>query len=413
MRFLATAVSVLVCSLAVVLVPSFASSPEWHLVDPLTQPGWQHFYNNEFEEAILDFQKEVDGRPDDPEAWNHLAQGILYREMDRNGALESQLVTGNNPFLRRAKLEISPDVKARFLNALAKATTLAESELQQNARSTHALYALSVVHGLRSNYLFLVEKAWIDALKEASTARKYSNKILEIDPNFVDTNVVQGLDNYIVGSLPFYMRALGFVAGVHGDREVGIKQLQEVAQRGVLSKWDAHILLAAIYRRERRSQDAIPLVKDLDNRFPRNYLFPLELVQMYSDVGNKTAALAVLSDVELRKNGGQAGYQQLPSEKICYLRGNLLFWYDDFEGALTNLRRATANPESLDLGTAQLAWFRQGQTLDLLNRHQEAIQAYQEAAKVSAQSDIGAEARGYISNPYHRKMIHNGPENPG
>lgn len=385
----------------------------WHAVDPLTQPGWQHFYNNEFDEALADFQKEVDARPNDPEAWNHLAQGILYREMDRNGALESQLVSGTNPFLRRAKLEVKPSVKSRFLGALGKATTLSEAELSKNPKSIHALYALSVVNGLRSNYLFLVEKSWMDALKAASASRKFSNRILEIDPGFIDTNIVQGVDNYIVGSLPMYMRALGFVAGVHGDREGGIKQLQEVAQRGVLSKYDARIILAAIYRRERRSKDAIPLVKGLADRFPRNYLFPLELVQMYSDVGNKNAALSVLADVEQRKQSGMAGYKQLPEEKIAYLRGNLLFWYDDFQDALTNLKLATANAENLDLGTAQLAWFRQAQTLDLLNRHDEAIPAYREAANVSVQSDIGTEAKAYIANPYHRKVSHTPSNNRG
>ncbi len=383
---------------------SAGPTAEWHLVDPLTQRGWEHFYNNEFDEAVADFEKEVTTRPDDPEAWNHLAQGVLYLEMDRNGALESQLVTGNNPFLRRAKLEISPEDKTRFLNALAKATSLSQAQLEKDPKNIQALYALSVVQGLRSNYLFLVEKAWVDALKAASSARKFSNKILEIDPTFVDTNIVQGLDNYIVGSLPVYMRALGFVAGVHGDREAGIKELQMVADRGILSKWDARILLAAIYRRERRSQDAIPLVKGLAERFPRNYLFPLELVQMYSDVGNKDAALATLADVERKRKDAMAGYKRLPEEKILYLRGNVLFWYDDFGAALTNLQQATSNVENLDLGTAQLAWFRQGQTLDLLNRHQEAIPAYQQAAKISTQSDIGIEAKGYISNPYHRKV---------
>ena len=385
----------------------------WQIVDPLTQPGWQHFYNNEFNEALVDFQKEADRRPNDPEAWNQVAQGILYLEMDRNGALESQLVSGTNPFLRRAKMEISPALKERFLNALGKATTLSDAELQKDPKSLHALYALSVVNGLRANYLFLVEKAWVDSLKAATTSRKFSNRILEVDPNFLDTYIVQGLDNYIVGSLPLYMRAFGYVAGVHGDREQGIRELQRVAENGVLSKYDARILLAAIYRRERRSQDAIPLVKGLAERFPRNYLFPLELVQMYSDIGDKNAALTVLAEVEEKKKSGLPGYKQLPEEKICYTRGNLLFWYDDFEGALTSLRQATANIETLDLGTAQLAWFREGQTLDLLNRHNEAISAYQEAAKVSAQSEIGAEAKAYIASPYHRKIIHTAAANPG
>jgi hypothetical protein len=127
---------------------------------------------------------------------------------------------------------------------------------------------------------------------------------------------------------------------------------------------------------------------------------------MYSDIGDKSAALRVLADVELLKREGKPGYKQLPFEKLCYLRGNLLFWYDDLDAALTNLREATQHAGGLDLGTAQLAWFRLGQTLDLMHRHSEAVPAYREAEQVAVQSDIGAEAKNYISNPYHRKRTH-------
>jgi tetratricopeptide (TPR) repeat protein len=259
---------------------------------------------------------------------------------------------------------------------------------------------------LRANYLFLVEKAWIDALHDASASSRYSNRLVEVDPNFIDSNIVQGVQNYVVGNLPQHWKLLGFLIGFHGDRELGIRQLQLVAERGVLSKYDARILLAAIYRRERRSQDAIPLLKNLAELFPRNYLFRLEQVQMYSDMGNKGEALAALADVDRLRREGQPGYKHLPVEKLNYIRGNLLFWYDDLSGALTNLREAAQHADQLDLGTAQLAWFRLGQTLDLMNRHEEAVPAYREASQVEVQSDIGAEAKHYISNPYHRKRTH-------
>jgi tetratricopeptide (TPR) repeat protein len=401
--------ALLVCLFASLL----SADAVYHFVDPLTQPAWQHFYNNEYDAAIVDFQKEVDADPTDPEAWNHLAQGILYREMFRNGALESQLVSGTNPFVRRAKMEVPPVVRERFTTAINKAMSLGEQDLEKNPKDIRAVYALSVAHGLRANYLFLVEKAWTDALKDATASRKYSNRLLEIDPNFVDAEIVQGLHEYVVGSLPFYMRMFGFLAGFHGDREGGIRDLQLVAQKGVLSKYDARILLAVIYRREHRPQEAIPLLKELSQKFPRNYLFRLEQVQMYSDIGDKQDALRVLTDVEAMKQQGLPGYSNLSTQKIDYLRGNLLFWYDDLDGALTNLQRATANSEQLDLGTAQLAWFRLGQTFDLKGEHKNAIPAYEEAAKVSVQSDIGAEAKGYISSPYHRKLTHSLPENKG
>lgn len=265
-----------VVRLVVYMAATVLTGAAAQLVDPLTQPGWQHFYNNEFDAAVADFQRDTVARPDDPDGWDHLAQAILYREMYRNGALESQLVSGTNPFLRRAKFDVTPQVRTQFRAAIDKAITLAQAALARNANDTHALYALSVAHGLRANYLFLVEKAWIDALHDASASSKYSNRLVEIDPGFIDSYIIQGVQNYVVGSLPLHWKVLGFLSGFHGDRELGIRQLQLVAEHGVLSKYDARILLAAIYRRERRSQDAISLLKGLAELFPRNYLFRLD-----------------------------------------------------------------------------------------------------------------------------------------
>src|SRR6185312_950286 len=101
------------------------------LRDPLVVPGWQHFYNNEYDQALAAFEQEAHEHPKDPAAYNHIAQAVLYRAMFRSGALESQLVTGNNPFLRRAKMNVPPEVKKQFQDALHKAIDLGNAELNR------------------------------------------------------------------------------------------------------------------------------------------------------------------------------------------------------------------------------------------------------------------------------------------
>jgi tetratricopeptide (TPR) repeat protein len=392
--------------LLVSLALSFAAlaSPEAKLSDPLNDPGWQHFYNNEFSEALASFEEEARTHPDDPDAYNHVAQAILYREMLRNGALESQLVTGTNPFLRRVKMAVPPEVRSSFNAAIDKSIELANGRIRHDPKDVRALYALSVSHGLRANYLFLVEKAWTDALRDATASRKYSNRILAVDPQFVDAYLVQGLHDYIVGSLPFYMRMLGFLSGFHGDAAQGLRELENVAQNGVLNKYDARILLAAIYRRERRPREALALLKDAAERFPRNYLLRLEQVQMYSDAGDKASALRILDEVERLRAAGSAGFKDLPPEKIKYLRGNLFFWYGDLEPALEELKQVAARSDQLDLNTALLAWLRVGQLYDLRGDHAQALEAYRKTMKIAPESPVAEEAKHYISSPYHRKQ---------
>src|SRR3954453_12079956 len=90
-------------------VTLFAASP-----DPPLSPGFEHFYNLEYPDAIAYFRKDVARHPNDPETWNNLAQGLLYSEMYRAGALESELVSGSNPFARRERMQPSPEVAREF-----------------------------------------------------------------------------------------------------------------------------------------------------------------------------------------------------------------------------------------------------------------------------------------------------------
>jgi tetratricopeptide (TPR) repeat protein len=180
--------------------------------------------------------------------------------------------------------------------------------------------------------------------------------------------------------------------------------LQSVAQNGGSSRADAETILAAIYRREHRAQDAIPLLEDLIRRFPRNYLLRFELVQMHSDLGNKSQALAEIDRIWELQRAAAPGYQDLPPEKIDYLQGNLLFWYDDLIQALDHLKKAAAKARDLDLNTAVMAYMRLGQTYDLEGRRTLAIAAYRKAIALAPQSEVGKESRAYITKPYRRKM---------
>jgi len=394
----------LVLLAALAVLPAFPwANSTIHLEDPLKNPGFVHFYNLEYDQALVDFDEQALCHPDDPFPYNAIAQTVLFREMFRDGALESELVTGTNPFLRRPKMQISAENKQRFNSAINRAIELSRARLQKNPEDIGALYSLVVAHGLRANYLFLVEKAWLDSLHEATEARKANDKILALVPDFVDAHLASGMSEYIVGCLPMYMRILGKIRGFHGDKEDGIRQLEWVAHAGTLDRYDASVLLAAIYRREHRPKQAIQLLNGLVATFPRNYLFRFEQVQMYSDLGDKQSALQVLAQIRDLHDSGSPGYAALPLQRIQYAKGNLLFWYGDLDPALADLKQATRNSNDLDLNTAVMAWLRLGQVYDLKGEHAQAVKAYRETLKTAPQSAPALEAEGYISTPYHRK----------
>lgn len=384
------------CLLACVALA--AAAPQ----EPLSGPGFDHFYNLEYDEAVADFTRAAALSPESAEARNHVAMAVLYRAMLRSGALESELVTGNNPFLRRQKVEASPADQRKFESSVQSAISLAEVRLKADSSDVQALYSLGVSYGLRANYKFLVRKEWREALKDATTARKYHNRVTELDPSLTDAKLVQGLHDFVVGSLPWGWKMLGFLIGFRGDKDKGIRTLELVASQGSLNRVDAEILLCAVYRRERQTRRAIPLLQDLIKRFPRNYLLPMELAQMFSDLGDEGSALEALDQLERQIRIGRISRDKVRPERLSFARGNIQFWYGDLEAALVNLRRAASAAEDLDLHTGVLAWMRLGQVYDLKGNRVEARKAYEHAIVFAPDSDAARESRRYLAKAYRR-----------
>ncbi|MCS7024789.1 MAG: hypothetical protein NZV14_08295 [Bryobacteraceae bacterium] len=364
--------------------------------------GFDHFYNLEFDQAIALFQQEVQRKPEWASAYNHLAQALLYREMLRLGALESELVTGSNPFLRGARLKVSEADQRWFESLIAKSIELTSRALARNPQDQEALYAQGVAYGLRGNYYFLVRKAWTDALRDATTARRLHGQLIRLAPEMIDARLLEGVHDYVVGSLPWTYKMLGFLIGFRGDKQAGIQTLELVAQKGTKNRNDAKILLGVVYRRERQPAKAVALIKELLQSFPRNYLLRFELVQMYGDLGDKESALRELKNIEMLKRSGAPGFAAFPAEKINYARGNLLFWYRDYDWAIDELRKATAKAQELDLNTASMAWLRLGQCLDMKKQRLSALESYRAAIALAPDSDAARQARKFLSTPYER-----------
>ena len=364
--------------------------------------GFDHFYNLEYEQAIADFGQAIAQNPDSPDLHNHLAQTIVFREMFRDGALESELVSGDNSFLRRPKLNPTPETEQRLLDEVAKAMALSDARLKKNPKDTGAMYALGISYGIRANYYWVVKKSWRASLSDATAARRLHNRITELETSNVDARLVQGLHDYIVGSLPLAYRMLGFLAGIHGDKEKGIRTIQDVARSGRLNRVDAEIFLCALYRRENQPLQAVPLIEDLIHRFPRNFLLRLELSQMYSLAGDGTRALAALEEISRLKTSHTPGYDRLPWEKIYFQQGTVQFWYRDLDHALENFKKVATSTQELDLNTGALTYLRMGQIYDMTHRRADAVTAYQRCIAYAPEADAAHESRKYLSVPYRR-----------
>ena len=240
------------------------------------QPGFELFYNLEYDEALAAFSTQAAQNPSSPDAYNHIAQTVLWKEMYRAGMLSSDFILGTG-FVHQPKLVLTAEEQKQFHDALNHAMSLSQERLAADPDDTGALYSIGVSYGLRANYSFVAKKAWVDALRDATAARKSHARVTALDPEFIDAQLTQGVNDYIVGSLPWQWKMFGFLAGFHGDKQRGIRTLQEVGEHGRMNRVDAMVLLAALYLREHQTEDAIPVLRELTEAFPKNPLLKIEL----------------------------------------------------------------------------------------------------------------------------------------
>ena len=115
--------------------------------------------------------------------------------------------------------------------------------------------------------------------------------------------LVPSFHEYIVGSLPIYLKALGFLVGFTGDKEKGLKGLRKVAQYGTRAKLEAQVLLALVENREQRPAAAIEIMRGLEREFPTNHLYRKELATLLIGTKRKDEAkreFAELADSRYR-----------------------------------------------------------------------------------------------------------------
>src|SRR5580692_13010555 len=110
------------------------------------QPGFTHFYNLEYDQALAVFTAETARIPTSPDAYNHIAQTILYREMYRAGMLSSDFFVGTK-FVHQPKLVLSDADDQQLHDALNRAIGLCEERLAAKPDDTAALYAKGVSFG--------------------------------------------------------------------------------------------------------------------------------------------------------------------------------------------------------------------------------------------------------------------------
>jgi tetratricopeptide (TPR) repeat protein len=370
--------------------------PWFRPADPLNAAAFDHFYDMDYDSSIQEFTQIQKRHPDDPDAVNHLLTVVLFHELYRIGALSAGEYA-NDSFLDTTHRAADPRTSEQIKALAEKALAMEEKRIDVNPKDVGAIYSRGVTRAEFATYTALIEHAWFSALRNAVGARRDHEKVLELDPHNRDAKLIVGAHNYVVGSLPWGVKAATTAVGLGGSKEKGLQYLHEAAAGNTETSVDAKIVLVVFLRRERRFDEALQIIRSLEPQYPHNILFALEDGNLLRAQGQNREAEAVYRRVW--QDGRNGKYLGLHYEIAAAALGDLLRGEKDYIGAAAayDLMTQVSKP---DPETAQKAAVGAGEMYDLLRKRDLALKRYEAAVAVDSGSPLAETARKRMKAPY-------------
>jgi hypothetical protein len=244
-------------------------------LDALRAEGYAALYNLDYEGARSRFRKMIELAPDHPAGAQCFASSIWVQQL--NEAWELKATLYSTGAYTDAKPKINRKQADEFRKWTRQAKQLSEARLRKDPRDVEALYFLGAAEGLESAFAGGVERKFMAAFRAGRDSVDHHREVLKLSPDFHDAELTIGLMDYVIGSLPLPTKMLVATMGVRGSKKRGLQALERVAVEGKWARDVAHVLLIDLYKREKRWNDAIKTARLLSEKYPRNYLFKLQI----------------------------------------------------------------------------------------------------------------------------------------
>jgi tetratricopeptide (TPR) repeat protein len=165
-----------------------------------------------------------------------------------------------------------------------------------------------------------LRKSFLAALKEGKRAYSLHRDLLEAHPEYADARLAIGVNEYVVGSLPWYIKWLASLTGSSGSRSEGLRQLEQAAKTGNFAREDAKVVLSVLYQREGKNAEAAAVLEELARSYPRNFILRLDLAGAYRGQGNWPRVARVYDEmIEIKRS---EGFEKLPWARLLYQTGD-------------------------------------------------------------------------------------------
>jgi tetratricopeptide (TPR) repeat protein len=380
-------------------------------LEELRKKGSEALFNLEYDAARQKFTEMTRSFPDDPTGPQMLATTLWLETLNQARRLQAAIYSTQSFYAGEDNPD--PRVVQDFRQLTRQATQLAKARMKRNPRDPQTLYVLGASESLQAAFAATVERRFIAALRSGLSGVDTQRQVIKLDPSFYDAELTIGMYDYIVGSLPLPIRMLAGIAGGRGSKKRGIQTLERVAKEGHWTRDDAKVLLIAIHKKEKRFPEALGLSRELQEKYPHNYLFRLETADTLVSLAaierqaNKTKEADAMESEALRTFESMlherpaAGYAPRALDLIHFRYGEAHLLMGHSQRAATEFLAATTI-NGADAGTVSRAHLRAAQSFDLAGKRNEALAEYRVVLSRPNVDDSYDQARRGQKEPYRK-----------
>ncbi len=267
-----------IAALLLLSLPFAAQAADQIVAAPQTplDLGYVDLYNLDFPAAHGQFESWIRTHPEDPLGTASDAAAYLFGEFDRLSVIDVQLFANQSQFDSRGRLTPDPAVRKAFEQRADQTNQLADAALARNAKDANALYAKTLVCGMRSDYALMIDKHDVEALSYSKQASALSRQTLAVNPTLYDAYLASGVENYMLSLKWAPLRWVLSWTGAGTDKAEGLRLLNITATKGHYLAPFARMMLAVAAIRDGQHQKARDILTFLSHEFPHNSLYVRE-----------------------------------------------------------------------------------------------------------------------------------------
>lgn len=296
----------------------------------------------------------------------------------------------------------------KFYDQLEEVIDFCDDILDKNPKNSDAMFFKGGALGFRGR-LLAIRESWFKAALDGKDALPLVFKAYELNPQNTDVQLGFGIYNYYAEVIPQKYPVVKpfMVFFPKGDKNKGLKQLENVAYNGRYAKIESRYFLMTLYFQfEENPDETLKYAKLLLKDFPDNPMFEKYYGLVYVRQNDYINAAKIFGGILNKCDNNFPGYNKKFKREASYYLGMKYFLKNVPDSAITYFSMSEKLSRELDKdaesGFQINTVLYLGMMNDLVGNRKEAVRYYNESLDLKERGDSHKQAEAYLKTPYKR-----------